>query len=110
VLLGTCVFAWGLRYKLSLYDPPHAVSHHMAAARLLPGKERNSALPAPAPRLVKSVIPLAFSTLALVFLAFGAAAFSAQVRRSTPAHSRRRVAPARFLSPVSFVRPPPHLR
>lgn len=39
VLLGICVFAWGLRYKLSLYDPPHSVSHRMPAAKLLTGKE-----------------------------------------------------------------------
>jgi len=40
VLLGTCVFAWGLRYKLSLYDPPRSAAHHMPAAKLLTGKER----------------------------------------------------------------------
>lgn len=44
VLLGVCVFAWGLRYKLSLYQSPHAAVHHMAVAKLFPGKER-SALP-----------------------------------------------------------------
>jgi len=45
VLLGLCVFAWGLRYKLSLYQPPHSVGTHMPAAKLLAGKER-IALPA----------------------------------------------------------------
>jgi hypothetical protein len=40
VLLGVCVFAWGLRYKLSLYQPPHSVGRHMPAAKLLVGKER----------------------------------------------------------------------
>lgn len=45
VLLGLCVFAWGLRYKLSLYQPPHSVGRHMPAAKLLVGKER-AALPA----------------------------------------------------------------
>jgi hypothetical protein len=40
VFLGICVFAWGLRYKLSLYDPPHSVTRRMPAAKLLTGKER----------------------------------------------------------------------
>lgn len=38
--LGVCVFVWGLNYKLSLYEPPHSISHHMPAAKLLTGKER----------------------------------------------------------------------
>ncbi len=33
--VGLCVFAWGLRYKLSLYDPPHAASHNIPIAKLL---------------------------------------------------------------------------
>jgi hypothetical protein len=41
VLLGLCVFAWGLRYKLSLYQPAQSVSRHMPAAKLLSGKERS---------------------------------------------------------------------
>jgi hypothetical protein len=34
------VFLWGLRYKVSLYDPPQASSHQMPAAKLLTGKEQ----------------------------------------------------------------------
>src|ERR1700761_6298316 len=51
--LGVCVFAWGLKYKLSLYDPPQSSSHHMAAASAasaLPSRKtwvKCSALPAP---------------------------------------------------------------
>ncbi len=33
--VGLCVFAWGLRYKLSLYDPPHSASHNIPIAKLL---------------------------------------------------------------------------
>lgn len=33
--LALCVFAWGLQYKLSLYDPPQATSHRMPHAKLL---------------------------------------------------------------------------
>lgn len=42
VLLGVCVFAWGLRYKLSLYDSPHSLGRHMPAAKLLTSRERTS--------------------------------------------------------------------
>ncbi|TCK73798.1 hypothetical protein C7378_1412 [Acidipila rosea] len=43
ILLGVTVFFWGLRYKLSLYDPPQASSHHMTAAKLLTDRERDKA-------------------------------------------------------------------
>ena len=33
--LAICVFAWGLQYKLSLYDPPQASSHQVPLAKLL---------------------------------------------------------------------------
>jgi len=33
--LAFCVFSWGLQYKLSLYDPPQAVSHTIPEAKLL---------------------------------------------------------------------------
>lgn len=37
--VGLCVFAWGLRYKLSLYDPPHSASHNIPIAKLLSKEE-----------------------------------------------------------------------
>ena len=33
--IGLCVLLWGLRYKLSLYDPPHAASRNIPVAKLL---------------------------------------------------------------------------
>jgi hypothetical protein len=33
--LAVCVFAWGLQYKLSLYDPPQAASRQIPKAKLL---------------------------------------------------------------------------
>lgn len=70
VFLGLCVFAWGLRYKLSLYDPPHSLSHHMPEAKLLTGKERPSLPAIEAGQQGAAGASLAFSglTLALVFL------------------------------------------
>lgn len=40
--LALAVFCWGLQYKLSLYDPPQAISHSMPQAKLLSSKERVS--------------------------------------------------------------------
>ncbi|HEX3941251.1 MAG TPA: hypothetical protein VHX11_07200 [Acidobacteriaceae bacterium] len=46
-MLLCAVFAWGLKYKLSLYDSPHAISHRMPEAKLLSNQERvGYALPA----------------------------------------------------------------
>jgi len=38
--LAFCVFMWGLQYKLSLYDPPQAVSHQAPHAKLLTNEEQ----------------------------------------------------------------------
>lgn len=40
--LALFVFAWGLQYKLSLYDPPQSQSHSVPAAKLLSKNERAS--------------------------------------------------------------------
>ena len=41
--LALSVFTWGLQYKLSLYDPPQAVSHSIPEAKLL-NKDGQSAV------------------------------------------------------------------
>lgn len=46
--LAIAVFTWGLEYKLSLYDPPQAISHRMPEAKLLSREEQ----------VTKSVDPL----------------------------------------------------
>jgi hypothetical protein len=108
--LGVCVFAWGLRYKLSLYDPPHSMSRHMPAAKLLTGNERRglptvdlrpaSALPGLAlfTALVFSVLLLKDHRLARFF---GFSRLILAGRRPTPAWA-----------PVAatFIRPPPRFR
>jgi hypothetical protein len=49
VLLGLAfsVFAWGLQYKLSLYDAPHSTSHLMPEAKLLSRNEQTTAAESP---------------------------------------------------------------
>jgi low affinity Fe/Cu permease len=45
--LAICVFLWGLQYKLSLYDPPSAASHHIPTAKLLSKNEQSSSAEGP---------------------------------------------------------------
>jgi hypothetical protein len=45
--LALSVFAWGLQYKLSLYDPPQSVSHRMPHAKLLSRDEQASSVESP---------------------------------------------------------------
>jgi hypothetical protein len=40
--LACCVFLWGLEYKLSLYFPPQAASHHVPMAKLLSKSEQSN--------------------------------------------------------------------
>jgi len=42
--LACCVFLWGMQYKLSLYDPPQATSHHVPVAKLLSKNEQSNIL------------------------------------------------------------------
>jgi hypothetical protein len=107
MLLGLCVFAWGLKYKLSLYDPPRALSHQMPAAKLLSGKERSFIPFVAVPRPANSVVPIALSTLALAFLEFTAAGFPASFGSLALRPSRHRIMPVYLRSAPAFVRPPP---
>jgi hypothetical protein len=45
--LAFCVFAWGLQYKLSLYDPPQTASHQIPTAKLLSRDEQSSTTESP---------------------------------------------------------------
>jgi hypothetical protein len=107
ILLGICVFAWGLKYKLSLYDPPQSVSHHMPAAKLLAGKEQITLpavdlLTAPAPGAPVALLPFALLFLALMGVGIrrgmaGRTLLLAPTRRMT----------ARTALAAHFTRPPP---
>ena len=89
-----CVFAWGLRYKLSLYDPPHSMSRHMPAAKLLTGNERRAVpavdlRPASGVAATAFIAGLIFSVLLLkhpgIVAAFGSSFLIEGHRRPVPA-------------------------
>jgi hypothetical protein len=74
--LAFCVFVWGLQYKLSLYDPPQAVSHTIPTAKLLSKNEQPAAGETPLIRKVgvsdgekpRLLLPLALPLLATLSL------------------------------------------
>ena len=106
-LLGLCVFAWGLRYKLSLYDPPHSIASHMPEAKLLSGRERvgvqglnlRRAAPGAMPFFLNASVSVAFAPPALR-LSSGPRAWAELVSRVSHFPGSGRDAPL-------FVRPPP---
>jgi hypothetical protein len=105
-----CVFAWGLRYKLSLYDPPGASAHHMAKAKLLTGNERR-AVPAVDLRPASGLPALGF------LAAFVFSVLLLRGGRVVPGFGSwflipadRRPAPAWAHCAAKFIRPPPRFR
>jgi hypothetical protein len=109
VVLGMCVFAWGLRYKLSLYEPGHAAAHHMVEAKLLPGKQR-SALPVLDLRRADSRQESGIPGLSFVFVLLpGVMLFRGFFRWATT-FVVTVPEPARIAARAHFTRPPPRLR
>lgn len=73
VLLSFCVFGWGLRYKLSLYDPPHSLQHRMPQAKLLSGNEKAALVAVDLRRMAspdRSPLLTTFAVASLLVLAF----------------------------------------
>jgi hypothetical protein len=106
-ILGLCVFAWGLRYKLSLYDPPGAGSRHMPAAKLLTGKERRD-LPIVNSHPVAGSSTLAFlAGLLLVTFAVWVIDSRPGSFSSLRLSATRTTVPARTPRAGIFIRPPP---
>lgn len=110
--LAIAVFAWGLQYKLSLYDPPHSISHQIPEAKLL---SRNEQAPL-VERLFTSstdMWPAIAQILPFTLLAFVLAAFQSrgtQIFRHVGGEAKRpwRISSRPALT-AFFFRPPPSL-
>ena len=66
--LAFCVFAWGLQYKLSLYDPPQTASHQIPKAKLLSRDEQSSTAKSPLVVRTKTSTRIIYTAPATVFL------------------------------------------
>src|ERR1039458_5292856 len=66
--LAFCVFAWGLQYKLSLYDPPQTSSHQIPKAKLLSRDEQSSTAEHPLVIRTKTSTRVIYTAPTAVFL------------------------------------------
>ena len=66
--LAFCVFAWGLQYKLSLYDPPQTASHQIPKAKLLSRDEQSSTVEHPLVIRTKTSTSVIYTAPTGVFL------------------------------------------
>lgn len=110
--LAIAVFAWGLQYKLSLYDAPGSTSRQIPEAKLLSGNEQSAVAESPLMKTANTspgVMPgLLFTVLTsfLVGLGIASARIADRVsqERTRPWCVARRSGLAAF-----FFRPPPVL-
>jgi len=109
--LAACIFAWGLQYKLSLYDPPQSISHQIPKAKLLSKNEQSSSSESPfvsrtrtSSRVIYTV-PTVFSFLLLLIISILNPSISSQ--REQRASRLRPLRRAHLRT--HFVRPPPVL-
>lgn len=64
--LAVAVFAWGLRYKLSLYKSAPVAVHHVSSAKLLSNRERPADVAVQVERATTPVVVPAVFCAALV--------------------------------------------
>ena len=111
VALAICLFAWGLQYKLSLYDPPEAASHHVPTAKLLSKNEQSSSTESPLVVRTRTSTKVIYTTpsfvafiLLLVLSIFNPSISGQRQQRASGLWNVRRA----HLR-AHFVRPPPVL-
>ena len=112
LLLAFCVFAWGLQYKLSLYDPPQAASHKIPQAKLLSRNERAGVAESPVIVRTKTSTTVSYTvpTAAVFFLlslTLNILSLQTSRQRNQRTSSVWRLQSGLFK--VFFVRPPPIL-
>jgi hypothetical protein len=117
VILGSvglvfCVFAWGLEYKLSLYDPPQAASDKIPQAKLWSRNERSEStenalvVRTKTSARISYTVPIAAVFLVLLLPLSILSPQSSEQRMQRTSGVRRL---GRGLFNAFFVRPPPVL-
>jgi hypothetical protein len=109
--LSVCVFAWGLQYKLSLYDVDRTDLHQIPQAKLLSKNEQTSATEGPLVIRTKTstkviyIVPTAiFFVLLLAFRVSDPRTSGRRAERTSDLWRLRN-----GLVTIFFVRPPPIL-
>ncbi|MGA2250536.1 hypothetical protein [Terracidiphilus sp.] len=106
--LSFLVFAWGLGYKLSLYDPPQSYSHKMPQAKLLSKNEQAIASQSPLLSDTKASPAVFTSVLLLLILAYRSLNIPASDKRDFAVKRSWRLRHRTGLN-FFFVLPPPVL-
>ncbi len=109
--LAFCVFAWGLEYKLSLYDPPQTASHQIPKAKLLSRDEQSSTAEHPLVIRSKTFTSVIYTAPTAVFLILLLAISLLNPPATTRVEKRanRLLHLHRAILNTLFVRPPPVL-
>jgi len=109
--LAFCVFAWGLQYKLSLYDPPQTASHQIPRAKLLSRDEQSSTAESPLVVRTKTFTSVIYTAPTAVFLILLLAiqVLNPPVSRRVEKRTNRLFHLHRAVLNTLFVRPPPVL-
>lgn len=108
--LASCVFLWGLQYKLSLYDPPQSTSHQAPTAKLLSWNEQSERLEASNDTRTEAPtkVPRASAEGSLFILLIASIFCLPAFRRSLEVEYAS-LQLMRALLETNFVRPPPSL-
>lgn len=109
VLLGACVFGWGLHYKLSLYGPPHSLYHRVPQAKLFPGRESGDSSAVHVRPLSRTEVPPGFSLLLLTFVLLTGSKLFPDWRALALAPPASAGMPPGLPRLSSFIRPPPRI-
>jgi hypothetical protein len=109
--LAFCVFAWGLQYKLSLYDPPQTASHQIPKAKLLSRDEQSSTAEHPLVIRTKTFTSLIYTAPATVFLILllAVSLWNPPASKRVEHLDRKLLNLHRAILSTLFVRPPPVL-
>jgi len=107
--LAFCVFAWGLQYKLSLYDSPQTASHKISQAKLLSKNEQSGITENPQAVQVKSstLVNHSVPTAVFLLLLLAPAIFNQKASRQRTEHTSHSWHLRCGLLNIFFVRPPP---
>lgn len=107
--LSVCVFAWGLQYKLSLYDPAQAASHKIPQAKLLSGNELSGIAERPLAVRTKTSTKISYTVSTAVFfiLLLPPGILNPQASRQRKPRTSHGWHLRRGLLHIFFVRPPP---
>ncbi len=109
--LAFCVFAWGLEYKLSLYDSPQTAFHQIPKAKLLSRDEQSSTAEHPLVIRSKTSTSVIYTAPTAVFLILLLAirVLNPPVSRRVEKRANKLLHLHRSVLNTLFVRPPPVL-